>query len=286
MLIQKFSRLLLSLILFISAPAWAWDSVGHRLISTIAYDQLTPVAKAKVDELTLLLDPGYPPLQRFLYISTLPDQWRKEDPKTAGWHFYNGGWSPDNTPLQPAKSPNLQSVIPQLSAEIKLQHNKAQAKSLAYLVHLVEDAHQPLHCSNRFSKESPRGDAGGNLFPLRDKNADNLHTYWDRAARLLATGQHYPLRNKQILKLAKIIEAEYPPEDFVSQRKPESIQAWMTECLDVARSVYDVSPNRRPGKVYRARVAEISSRQFALAGYRLADLINALFSKEKMTQVK
>ena len=55
-----------------------------------------------------------------------------------------------------------------------------KAVALAWLLHLVGDIHQPLHCSSRVTPDEalPRGDAGGNTFRLDDNR--NLHGYWDR----------------------------------------------------------------------------------------------------------
>src|SRR5476651_2011832 len=100
-------KLLFLLLIALTLPAYAWDSAGHRLISAVAYANLTPAAKQAVDTLTLVEDPDYPPTARFLYISTLPDVWRKNNPVTASWHFISQPWSNDGTPTQPAATPNL-----------------------------------------------------------------------------------------------------------------------------------------------------------------------------------
>lgn len=35
-------------------PAWAWDDFGHMTAAAIAYDDLTPIARAKVTALLAL----------------------------------------------------------------------------------------------------------------------------------------------------------------------------------------------------------------------------------------
>ena len=91
----------------IPLTAQAWDDTGHRLIASIAYTQLTPHTREIVDQLTQLTDPNYPPLARFTYGATLPDQWRKIDSRQSSWHFVNYPWSTDNTPIAPGYSGNL-----------------------------------------------------------------------------------------------------------------------------------------------------------------------------------
>jgi hypothetical protein len=53
-----------------------------------------------------------------------------------------------------------------------------------WLLHLVGDAHQPVHAVSRFTHTQPSGDAGGNpvalTCPRRARRcARSLHTYWD-----------------------------------------------------------------------------------------------------------
>lgn len=54
--------------------------------------------------------------------------------------------------------------------------------SLRNLIHFVGDIHQPLHAAEGYSKLTPDGDQGGNLFNITYKNhpqANNLHFAWD-----------------------------------------------------------------------------------------------------------
>jgi hypothetical protein len=53
-----------------------------------------------------------------------------------------------------------------------------RAIGLAWVLHLVGDVHQPLHCSARVTIREPAGDKGANDFKLDSKNK-NLHAYWD-----------------------------------------------------------------------------------------------------------
>lgn len=79
---------------------------------------------------------------------------------------------------------NITVVLPQLYSWLKddgakdslavqtvLKHTKGdeEGKSLALreLIHLVGDLHQPLHTSDRYTKEHPEGDKGGNEFALK-----------------------------------------------------------------------------------------------------------------------
>jgi hypothetical protein len=51
---------------------------------------------------------------------------------------------------------------------------------LVWLIHLVGDAHQPLHATSRFTAADP-GDNGGNAETVTPKNAaaESLYAFWD-----------------------------------------------------------------------------------------------------------
>jgi hypothetical protein len=54
--------------------------------------------------------------------------------------------------------------------------------AMRLLIHYVGDIHQPLHATSRVDHEHPKGDRGGNDFPLpskKDAIYGNLHAVWD-----------------------------------------------------------------------------------------------------------
>lgn len=261
----------------LSPASFAWDSVGHRIISAIAYANLTPKAKQKVDALTTLLDAGYPPQIRFGYISTLPDKWRQNNKQLSSQHFINFPWQIDNTPATPAVTPNLITALQTNEAILTspAATSTQKANALAYVLHLTEDAHQPLHCINQFSIMFPHGDGGGNLFPIRSKYANNLHAYWDQSARFLQSNRRYPFSNKQIFQLAQTIQSDYPKSAFGADPDDFSAVNWTTESYNLAKQkVYGLKPNTKPSAAYKKMQREVAARQMALAGYRLAGWLN------------
>src|SRR5579862_2942836 len=50
---MKYGRItrLVTSFLLAWTPAWAWDATGHRTVALIAYQRLTPKARARVDQL-------------------------------------------------------------------------------------------------------------------------------------------------------------------------------------------------------------------------------------------
>jgi hypothetical protein len=52
---------------------------------------------------------------------------------------------------------------------------------LCWVMHLIGDIHQPLHCVSLFSEQFPKGDHGGNdaLYRLGARRIIKLHPFWD-----------------------------------------------------------------------------------------------------------
>jgi hypothetical protein len=280
-----FRHTLFWILVFIAPAIFAWDSVGHRVISAIAYAHLTSEARQKIDEITAFSEPAYPALSRFLYLSMLPDIWRKKDRGTSSsWHFINTPWTTDNTPSPPATVPNLVTVLKHSQSILQNPQSPTAEKytALAYVIHLIEDAHQPLHCISRFSTLLPQGDKGGNLFPIRTAHAKNLHAYWDQSARhMLPHAKKYPLNNKQIVKLASRIQAAHPENmpEIIKRRGIKEGENWAAESYTLAHEkVYSITMYTAPSPAYKVMQQEIASMQMAIAGYRLADVLNRLFA--------
>lgn len=277
--LKKKTTIFLLLCLF-PLSTLAWDSSGHRLIATIAYNNLTSHAKQTIDAFTAMSDPGYPPRARFLYAATQPDKWRETNRNQSPWHFINTPWSTDTTPTQPATTPNLLTILAQ--NQVLLANTTAspsqRAIALAFVLHLAADAHQPLHTINRFSQAFPYGDKGGNLFVISSPYAANLHEYWDEGVRLLAKPKaHYPLSNRQILALARDLQQQYPPD---SNAKDLDANHWVAQSFELAmHEVYQLTPGSSPSAAYVRRARSIVGRQITLAGYRLAGLLNGLLDR-------
>src|SRR5262245_27856682 len=125
-------------------PVKTWGGGGHHLISRIAYSQLTPAAKAFV--LDLLGD------EDFVESSTWADRVRNDRPETYNWHFVNIPYAA--TSYDPARdcAPTDRgdcsiAAIARARTEIvsKSRSRAQRAESLKFLIHFVEDLHQPLH---------------------------------------------------------------------------------------------------------------------------------------------
>src|SRR4051794_37148479 len=57
-----------------------------------------------------------------------------------------------------------------------------KAVALCWILHLIGDVHQPLHCATLYSPQFERGDLGGNSFGVKINGKEyRLHTFWDNA---------------------------------------------------------------------------------------------------------
>jgi hypothetical protein len=120
--------------------------------------------------------------------------------------------------------------------------DEERAVSLCWVLHLVGDIHQPLHATALIStKETfapyapPHGDEGGNLLAIKitqdDKNATNLHTYWDS---LLFEDE--PQFNRVEAVVAKLM-IDMPAAGFKAELDQGDFLAWADESYQLAKTV-------------------------------------------------
>jgi nuclease S1 len=258
------------------ASALAWSALGHRLVGDLAATRLTPRARAQVAQ--LLAGESDPTLGG---VSNWADELRKTDPQrfkaTAGWHYIeskDGGC----TFVLPRDCPDGNCVVAAIDAQRRILADRGQSPAarrdaLKFVVHLVADAHQPLHADYR-------RDAGGNQFEISLRTDlepeayarrnyahgvmnTNLHAVWDyyvlASARL--TPQQYVSRLQQRLPQPRATQIGAP-------------LAWAQEscALIDARQLY-------PGKhsmdhAYLAQMRPLAERRIEIAAVRLAAVLN------------
>jgi hypothetical protein len=173
-----------------------------------------------------------------------------------------------------------------------------RAIALCWLLHLVGDVHQPLHACECYSAQFPKGDQGGNaIVVLRDPPYTNsqmsLHLLWDslpgnykadRTLEEVVTG----LRADPVLAREKLRTA-LGERDFGAWAKESHALAVEYAYLDghlVGREAHAQrgegrGEGRAPGvpEGYVEKAEKVAMQRVALAGYRLADFLNAAFDK-------
>lgn len=266
---------LLLLLLLTFAVADAWDEIGHELVAQIAFDQLSVKKRQHAQDLIDALRSIYG-YSSFVNAASWLDGLRSHDIGAFDkWHFINQPFSQDDSPLIPVQKQNVAWAIVQAESVVHSPRSNRFEKGLflRVLIHLVGDAHQPLHCATKISKPFPTGDYGGNLFVIRYKRIRSLHTLWDRGLGYFTKRYSYPLKPHEIRELARSIEIDYPRSYFPRRVKLSSPRDWVTESFQLAKNIAykNIEPHERPSREYIKMGRKVVKQQIALAGYRLGD---------------
>ncbi len=298
-----------ALLLALSPTLSAWNATGHRLIAAIAYDRLNPKTRARVDDL-IRRHPDYEKMflqgaptepkararAAFIAAAVWADE-IKGDPRFYNearpnasptpllpgfpdmaqhqvWHYYDTPYAPDGAAIEQQKPPHalseLKRIIPIIGTKADVPPTSASnpVYLLPWLEHIEGDVHQPLHCVSRFLKAQPKGDAGGNFVYIGTRN---LHSLWDGAAGQ-DTGDAYAAKY-----IAEATAAHPAPRRI--EKKPEK---WIDEGFRLAVSdVYtfgnETGTRQKPLPLpagYMEHAAKVAQGQIAMAGYRLAAVLN------------
>lgn len=274
---MKRALLFLFLILNSFLPAFAWHSVGHMVVANIAYQHLNPNVKQKVDELVAQLHQEYPEIKTFLDLAVWPDTLRSQQIESfTHWHYIDTPIVDGGVMKNIIDTDNAEWALQAIPQVVKNPHaNKYErARFLAFLVHIVGDVHQPLHTVARITASQPDGDAGGNLFHVEfNHNKTNLHAVWD-----IGLGEFEGSPEKvDIQAISAKITTQFPQEGFGTKVNDLEVHHWITEGVNNAKNhVYNTPENQPLSTSYITTGKRVADEQAALAGYRLAKLLNKL----------
>jgi hypothetical protein len=212
------------------------------------------------------------------------------------WHYDNQPVLVDPYALPPAPAPaerpmGIQRALPAALRELGDRDLPAprRAVALAWVIHLVGDAHQPLHAATLFAAGPlPQGDAGGNRVPVTLPAAratpTNLHAAWDgllghdAAAEPAEQRRVVAAHPRRSLAAALAASAAASAEARVNLWLDESYRAAdahvytpaLREALRTAGAApVTVALDRR----YLRAAKAAATRRVATAGYRLGDCI-------------
>jgi hypothetical protein len=190
------------------------------------------------------------------------------------WHFIDRPFSPDRTPLRDPPAPNAKTQIAAFRQVLASDSpDSLKSYDLVWLLHLVGDVHQPLHATARFTRENPDGDDGGNEVRVCNPNCGvRLHSFWDG----LLGGEGISINPRPAVTVGRGL-----PEADAAQAENLNVDDWLTESFDLARSTAYKNPpiGFGPGpftlsQAYRDAAREVANRRVALAGARLANILN------------
>ena len=303
------------LLLPLCPRASAWSAPGHLIVTSLAYDQLTETERLKFDAILrghtkyATWKKAYPaaglpglPLEKYVAMlaSHYPDEIRNHDnPETfPEWHYIDYPLLPPDFPMKPAPTPGddvltgIEKSAKAVRGLTKVFDARTRAKMLSFLLHLVGDIHQPLHCETLFDDKllAPEGDRGGNNAWVKppDGHAIKLHAFWDQLFG--SSGQlFHPLPLTMILasehraeELAPLFPRSALPE-LATHTTPlswslESRALAISDCWRrhaIAYGLTEATAAALPAD-YEEKAHAIANRQVALAGHRLADELRAV----------
>ncbi|HUS11714.1 MAG TPA: S1/P1 nuclease [Pyrinomonadaceae bacterium] len=312
--LSRLTAIALLLVFVTSVTSYGWSDTGHMAVAFIAYRKLTPQARARVNAL-VRLNPSFNAwssripagtsaakkrMMLFMIAATWPDEIKGDglhhadgpangnkppDDGTADrnigysdtamhkyWHFIDKPFSPDGTPLEDPPAPNAETQIAAFRAVLASDSpDELKSYDLMWLLHLVGDVHQPLHCTARFIHGQPHGDDGGNLVTVRDGIiTKKLHGFWDgllgtsRAPAVAITvGQNLaaaPAAQANNLDASDWINDGFADAKSLTYKNPP---------IGVGAGTFTITSS------YRKAARTLARKRVALAGARLANILNA-----------
>ncbi len=278
-------RTLFALItLLVATSAQAWHATGHMVVADIAWRNMTPKAQAEAMRLVVIDAPAKSP--DFFTAAVWADDTKTRE--NGPWHYIDLYFRADGKPtnLKP-DAENVVWAIGKFSKTLsdKSASDKDRGQALRYLLHFVGDIHMPLHCSSRVTDANPKGDAGGNKFIAQDpsetvgRRGKNLHTIWDSGCGFFPELQR-PLADESKTKLESLADAclaELNDADKSSAHSVTEPMAWANEGFHLAKDVVYTTPeNKTPSKKYIETGQALCRKRVAIAGLRLADLLNRI----------
>ncbi len=303
---SKRSLLVIFLVMSVVSPlSWGWNTYGHLLTADFALTKLAPAKQRAFDQLAftlvrqmeaekrLYLMRTFEDTSAFAHLSVLPDDWRGvkvselfdqygegvpeqlaryADTTTDTWHYINQPYQlGDSVQACGVDEDNVATVLPNLIEAYKSSSSEAnKALILAFIVHLVSDAHNPVHTVTRVDDECEH-DRGGNRFCVAYRRGsstceENLHQAWDRA---LGFFEDY----EKVADAQDFLGYVKVDENAAAELEPS---VWVEEGLALARIVYSTTEGQTLDPFYIDEGKIISYEQIALSAARLAAILDEL----------
>lgn len=255
--------------------AWGWEA--HKLVCALAEEQLTPTARTLVDR---LMEDGAELKKggrNFAESCLWPDNVKySSHQSTYEHHFINVpsdalsvDFARDCAAIN-CTAASLQQALTYLSQPTDGDRSELRrAAALRFLGHYVGDMHQPLHVGNS-------ADWGGNKITVRWRGEEtNLHAMWDYVMPE-KMGLKHPDSVRFLMTVTSNLDPDY-----------DNVPNWFNESLALARSHAYVDEHGKlikPGATvsddYFERAKPILIERIALAGARLADMLNRIAEGE------
>lgn len=255
--------------------ALAWGRLGHQIIGYLAEQQLTRSAKATVHKLLH----G----EHLSDVGSWADDIIQQRPETAKWHYVDIPAEGGN--YQPARDcPRGACAVAKIEEYRKRLADPSlstaeRAEALKFVLHLLADAQQPLHCVDL-------EDRGGNDVEVVMKGHSgplNLHQVWDSTL----------IEDAILQRTVRLYEGQLArdfTEALVKTFSNGTVTDWINQCHSDGELIYDDLKVQRgrvkitlPDDYSRRRAATIEI-DMERAAIRVAKVINDALSRDVVTK--
>jgi hypothetical protein len=268
------------------APAWGWGEDGHRIVARIAEAHLSAKAREGIREL-IGSDASISDYRIALWADAIKKSsfYKKRYPNNQTWHYIDIDVGTDLAAIDLKQAcaqdncvwkqlPHFVDVLKQPQANFQ-----DRKEALMFVVHLVGDAHQPLHCAGR------NKDHGGNLVRVKLPHDEgghapvsNLHAVWDTDLVKEA------MAGLEWSDFANRLDARISREQLKDWAE-SNLDSWILDAHKLARdrAYVGVPISGQEGEPvaltqkYLEDNAEVVKEQLQHAGIRLAKVLNEAF---------
>jgi hypothetical protein len=247
---------------FLALSLISWGTKGHRQIAATAEKHLHPRAKK---EIAMLLSGT-----NMIKVSTWADEARNQAAfkYTAPWHYVNLpanlNYPAFRNSLKNDKKSNLYNGLLKSIQTLKdpKSSNEQKQTALKFVIHLVADAHQPMHVSRA-------ADKGGSRIQVRFNNqGTNLHQLWDSGLLNYASAAKHP----------KYVPYKPASTKQIKQWQKDDPVQWLFESYEISNNIYtEVPKNSILGDAYFQKHIRTVEQRLEMGGIRLAGLLNEIF---------
>ena len=314
--------LILAALACITPPALGWNKGGHMATGAIAYRVLKKDSPGTIPKVVAILKQNPYYQERWKdrlddledenqdeYLFMLACQWADEAISDERFypegghhrlfHFINTPFKPDGEPDSVQTSPpaefNIVRAYPEMCKDVKTETDaEDRAAALCWVMHLIGDAHQPLHAASLYTRDFQFtngqliGDRGGTRFYVRrvgskEGTGVSLHTIWDG----LVTNESRYRGNRNAVTVL-MANPEHAADKFSDELPILDMEKWTRESYKLATTMAYFwngellkggTRKTNAGEVpaaYFTAVEPIAKRRAVLAGYRMAAILKDL----------
>ena len=254
-----------------SISLYAWGPMGHDVVAAIAEQHLTKKARK---EIAKLLDG-----KSIVYYSSWMDKiqnspyWNDGYNATKTWHYANVDMGHTYQTMPKEKNGDVVSALEKLTDAMTNHYaeltDSMKVDYLKMIVHMVGDLHCPMH-AGRLS------DRGGNQTKVRwFRQNTNIHSVWD--SKMIESARKWS-HSEWVFHLDRT-DRRYRKEVVAG-----SYEDWFSGTVQNAARIYDyieATGKENPNLTYQFvyDFSPLLEEQLLLGGYRLAYVLNNIFSK-------